>query len=165
MKFATLFFTLLSTATFTLAGFQHAADAADGLYTHYTDSDGVDQTAYMSPITRARSSRRRLVQRDDNGPQCQPDITMNVNDANAALMALAGIFGPGYNWTKSISVKSGSAVVYGCDYGKGQTMSSDQLIEFMNDITRECGVDSAGYFRVVKSKCAYGRTNTGIGFC
>lgn len=81
------------------------------------------------------------------------------------MNSLAAIFAEGFTWFKSISAKSGSAVIYGCDYGKGQTTTSNSLLVFMTDIATECGADAAGFFRVTATKGSYGRTNVGIGFC
>ena len=68
-------------------------------------------------------------------------------------------------WLALCALFLGSAVVYGCDYGHGQTMTSDKLIQYMTDVATECGYDAAGFFRVTSSKCAFGRTNIGVGFC
>ena len=165
MQFILFLITLFSVVTTTLAGFQHDDSAKDGVYAHYADEAGVHRSLFVAPLISSNPSRWLSHKREDDGVQCQSDIQMNPNDAAAAANALAEVFGNEFTFFKSISAKSGSAVVYGCDYGHGQTMTADKILQYMTDVATQCGFDSAGYFRVTGSKCAFGRTNVGIGFC
>ena len=164
MHLIPLLFTLLTAAATVVAVFHHNATTGDGVYTHYVDENGVEHTLYVGPLA-PRGGAIRSVRREDFGVQCQSDVTVNGDDAGAAADSLGSVFGDGFTWFKSISAKSGSAVVYGCDYGHGQTMNSAQLLQYMSDIATECGEDAAGFFRDTNSKTSYGRTNVGIGFC
>lgn len=157
-------FTVLAIATTSHAFFLHEESAPDGVYTHYIDSNGTAHSVFVAPLSK-RAVRRSLAERVDYGVQCQDDVQMNSDDASASTNSLANIFDDGFLFFKTISAKSGSAVTYGCDYGHGQSMTSDQLFEYMTDVATECGSGSAGYFNVPQSKASFGRTNVGIGFC
>ena len=164
MQFILYLVTLFAVVTSALA-FQHDDTAPDGVYAHYVDEDGASRTLLVAPLNSRATNRWSSSKREDDGVQCQSDIQMNGSDAVAAANSLAEVFGNEFTFFKSISAKSGSAVVYGCDYGHGQTMTADKLLQYMTDVATQCGWDSAGYFRVTGSKCAFGRTNVGIGFC
>ena len=163
MKFAATILTLAAAASTALAGFSHDPSAPDGVYTHYVDSAGTPQNVYLGPVHARREPH--LDVRDSSGVQCQSSIQMNADDVSAAQTQLGNIFGGGFQFFKTISIKSGSAVAYGCDYGNGQTLSNSDFSGYMGSVSTRCGATSAGFFNLPQFKAAYGRTNAGISFC
>ena len=149
---------------FAAGNFHHDANAPDGIYAHYIGDDGSPTSvllAGLKPNATHANERRGYPQ----GVNCQSSILMNAEDLQSADNQLASIFGGGLQFFHIISAKSGSAVAYGCDYGHGQVMSSDEFLGYMLDVSTECGASSAGFYNIPNSKSAYGRTNVGISFC
>lgn len=171
MRFNTSLLAQLAFATTAFAsGVVIPIGSANGIYLHQVDADGTVRTEYLgagpvtlpsAPSTRAYSP---VYARAGYSLQCQ-NIGVNQGDKENAEKQLASAFAGGSFFRGTISSVSGSAVAYGCDYGNGQTMSSEQFQEFMSALDGQCGAATAGWYSIPDWAASYGRTNAGVSFC
>lgn len=66
---------------------------------------------------------------------------------------------------KDTLYKKGSAVAYGCNYGKGQTITGSWLAAQFAAIATHCGSLSPGWVTFPDWKASYGIDNSGNKVC
>jgi hypothetical protein len=148
-------------------------DAPDGFYGHYIDSNGEPAYETVDVSTSAPASSRRstpdtLIEsakfRRDGDIKCNNFLIGGLDLAEAEAQ-LAKYFDAGTKFYKVYSAKVGSAVAFACDYGKGQTYTSQQIGADMSAINLVCGPLGAGWKSYSESKSSYGRTQSSQSFC
>jgi hypothetical protein len=148
-------------------------DAPDGIYKHYTDDSG--SPAYkkiFTPDSAPAPNPRSVL--DTLAPSAkfrrQADVScsnflVGESELAGAVRGLANFFGDGNSFKKNHSYKNGSVVAFACDYGKGQTYTSQQFLADMAAIDGVCGSQGAGWNSHKSAKSSYGRTQSSQPFC
>ncbi|KAH0556090.1 hypothetical protein GP486_005972 [Trichoglossum hirsutum] len=177
MKSLALIISLILSSAIASAGAHSVPeDGPDGLYIHHTDENGNSTYQYWGEapdLVFARtiegralntSSKLASLERRD-GPVCS-SFELDQNDANSATNGLAAWFGCGrsFKGKSEASYKSGSVVAFGCDYGDGQTYTSDKYLDDIAAVKAKCG-NSAGWFAHDSWKSSYGFTQTSQSYC
>ena len=96
---------------------------------------------------------------------------LNADHANVAQGEFADMCGSGYFFnSRSIAKVYDDAVAYGCNYGNGQTCTSNLMWTFYAQINSKCGFThgaqaGAGWYYSPSLKASYGRASAGTGFC
>jgi hypothetical protein len=148
------------------------SDSPDGLYVHETDADGNPKNTHIPDfnITERSITRSAKFARGSSSDQgivtCKNQYTLNYDDMITAEQGLDSWFQTGGSFSgKSTSYKWNSAVAYGCNYGKGQTINGNWLAAQWSLIAQSCGTSSPGYISFPQWKAAYGVDSSGVGFC
>ncbi|KAI9868527.1 MAG: hypothetical protein M1813_005971 [Trichoglossum hirsutum] len=177
MKSLALFTSLILSAALASAGIHSVPeDGPDGLHIHHIDETGNSTYQFWgeasAPVL-ARSIEARasypspelasLKKRD--GVNCN-SFQLDSTDATAAANGLAAWFGCGrsFQGKNQAAYKSGSVVAFGCDYGNGQTYTSDQFLNDIAAVKAKCG-SSAGWDAHDSWKSSYGFTQTSQSYC
>lgn len=171
MKFSTTLVTLFALAasaaalpSFTPRGrFTHPTDGPDGVYGHTMDADGTVRTKLIRSITPDELFSGSVFKRGGTGSNCG-GLQLDGDDINAAVSKLAADLGSSRTFYHAISATSGTAVAFGCDYGKGRSTSGAEVSSYNNILNHDCG-SKDGYFNLPSLKASYGRTVAGGGFC
>lgn len=159
-----------NTQTFSLA-----SDAPNGFYLHTIGPDGKPQNAHIGDLNAVLPDFNRTS--DDSNPRqrrkaqqgdiiCKNQYELNYNDIVPAEQGLEAMFQYGGSFGgKSVSYKYGSAVAYGCNYGKGQTITGTWLAAQFGRIAQECGASGGGWTTYPDWKASYGLDSSAAGFC
>jgi hypothetical protein len=145
-------------------------DSKDGLYVHSVDENGVASFEYLGTVPPTGEApgleANALLKRAGEGPQCG-GAYVDSRDWDGAIDAFIATCRAGNpaRVKKSLSVRSGNAVAYSCDYGKGHDCWGDQVNSFFTSLKGTCGNSQASYYNLPKSKASYGVTSVGVGFC
>jgi hypothetical protein len=145
--------------------FHLPVDSKDGLYVHSTDEKGAMTLEYLGTFNDSGYDPG-LVKRADEGPRCLGGTidSRSWDGAIDGFIAMCRFQNPA-RFTSSIMYKSGSAVAYGCNYGKGQECGGDHVNNFFTSLKSTCGNDQRSYYNVPKWKATYGVTNSGTSYC
>lgn len=144
---------------------------ADGLYLVDLNDDGTSHYKLISPASAKdkrsdlSSSADTLVSRAATGAYCS-NHGINASDLNNAQNAFISMCGDGY-WfsSRAIALVRGSAIVYGCNYGNGQTCHAGDVASFLGSIDSKCGKAAAGWYSKNEWKASYGRETNPAGYC
>ncbi|KAI0319775.1 hypothetical protein OF83DRAFT_1169917 [Amylostereum chailletii] len=155
--------TLLAALVASAVAIERPKGGPDGLYIAEVDANGDEKLTYVGPGN--TTVPHTLTARASTGPFCQ-SVQASASDISNAEHALANFFGGGTSFFgSSVSMYSGSAVAYGCNYGNGQTMSSQEFLGYVSVLDAKCGGQNAAYYNLPSSKSSYGRTASSQGFC
>jgi hypothetical protein len=152
--------------------------AADGFYSQHNSTTfayhGIapnqEQIAFVfhSHVTR-RSSTDSIhcsteVQRDTGeltkrqntcDVSCSSRST-NIDDWNNAVNGFKNLAGNGYSYHGTVAYVIGQAYAFGCDYGKGQSISSSQYNFDLGCVSAQCGQYESGWNSHHSWKSTYG---------
>jgi hypothetical protein len=151
--------------------FSLAPNAPNGFSTHVVNADGSTTTEYIGDVgdlPSALNSTINTVQLSNSQGDisCRNQYVLNLDDLIAAEQGLEAMYTNGGSFNgKSTSYKSGSAVAYGCNYGKGQTITGTWLSAQYNNIAQQCGSTGPGWVSYPDWKASYGVDSSATGFC
>jgi hypothetical protein len=149
----------------------------DGLMITTTDEYGKEVETFMGRFEEGPSNQKRsetLVnsakfdkRRSSSyvGTQCGGSYGFSESDYEVALQGMANYFGNGQSFSGKIWYTYGNAVIFGCDYGHGQTFTSSQLYSDLGAVDTACPNGQTGWYDHEPWKSSYGRIVTGQGFC
>ncbi|KAI9858414.1 MAG: hypothetical protein M1813_007518 [Trichoglossum hirsutum] len=148
-------------------------DAPDGIYNHYTDDSGSPAYEKISmptstPASNPRSFLDTLTQSAKFRRQADVSCSnyyVGGSDLPGAVKGLTDFFGAGNSFRKNYSFKYGSVIAFACDYGRGQTYTSQQFLADMAAVDGVCGPQGAGWNSHKSAKSSYGRTQSSQSFC
>jgi hypothetical protein len=78
------------------------------------------------------------------------------DDFNGAVNGFAYMAGGGYSFHGTIAYVAGQAYAFGCDYGKGQSISESQFRFDMGCVYAQCGEIQSGWNSHHKWKSTFG---------
>ncbi|KAI9646281.1 hypothetical protein NHQ30_005722 [Ciborinia camelliae] len=112
-------------------------------------------SATSSPTRPSDNSKRRTGKHV--GTKCGKNTGFSTSDYQVALQGLANYFGNGQKFSRKIWYTYGNAVVFGCDYGDGQQVTSAQLYSDLGAVDAACGNAKTGWYDHEPWKASYGR--------
>ena len=127
-----------------------------GRFENATLRDEADNLLVQGPVERHTGSYV--------GPVCGKDKGFLESDYEIALAGAMNYFGDGKCFTKKYNYNYYTAVVFGCDYGRGQCFSGGRLSSDMQVVANTCP-GLTGYYDDEPSKASYGRAINGQSFC
>jgi len=130
---------------------------ADGLYTSHNGTHLAyygtlkDSNVPVTVNNRDLKARQQTCDVSCNGESGPPD------DINAANQGMANTLAIAPRFTGSISYRVGNVIAFGCDYGHGQSESSDQWNFDVGCVNAQCLATGGGWNSHHQWKSTYGR--------